>query len=95
MLRKDLRKSLPGAVGTTDRAEIARLNALAEEWWNPEGAFKVVHAFNRVRVAHIAQRLPVLLQRDPCSPQPLAGVGFLTARTTGASLLLPRSSTSR
>jgi len=77
MLRKDLRKSLPGAVGTTDPAEITRFNALAEEWWNPEGAFKVVHTFNRVRVAHIARRLPVLLQRDPRSAQPLAGAKII------------------
>lgn len=77
MLRKDLRKSLPGSVATTDPAEIARFNALAEEWWNPEGVFKVAHAFNRVRVAHIARRLPVLLQRDPRSAQPLAGVKII------------------
>jgi len=77
MLRKDLRKNLPKAIGTADPAEIARFNRLAEEWWNPDGVFKAVHAFNRVRVAHISRRLPVLLQRDPCSPQPLAGAKII------------------
>ena len=50
MLRKDLRRELARASGTADPAEIARFDALAEEWWKPHGAFKVVHAFNRARI---------------------------------------------
>jgi 2-polyprenyl-6-hydroxyphenyl methylase/3-demethylubiquinone-9 3-methyltransferase len=65
MLSKDIRKP---ARGTADPAEVARFESLAEEWWKPDGAFKLVHAFNRVRVAHLVERLPVLLQR------PLAGL---------------------
>ena len=65
MLRKDIRRHLTASPGTADPAEIARFNALAEEWWKPDGEFKVIHAFNRVRVAHLSERLPVLLQRDP------------------------------
>jgi 2-polyprenyl-6-hydroxyphenyl methylase / 3-demethylubiquinone-9 3-methyltransferase len=72
MLRKDIRKALPP--GTADPAEIARFEALAEEWWKPEGAFKTVHAFNSARVGHIAARLPVLLGRDPSGPLPLSGL---------------------
>jgi 2-polyprenyl-6-hydroxyphenyl methylase/3-demethylubiquinone-9 3-methyltransferase len=66
MLSKDVRKA--AGTGTADAAEVARFDALAEEWWKPDGAFKVVHAFNRLRVAHLAERLPVLLRR------PLAGL---------------------
>jgi len=44
MLRKDVKKRSPATIGTADPAEIARFNALAEEWWNPDGAFKMVHA---------------------------------------------------
>jgi 2-polyprenyl-6-hydroxyphenyl methylase / 3-demethylubiquinone-9 3-methyltransferase len=61
VLRKDLRKSSPIAGGTADPAEIARFEALADEWWRADGAFKVIHAFNRVRVAKISSRLPVYL----------------------------------
>jgi 2-polyprenyl-6-hydroxyphenyl methylase / 3-demethylubiquinone-9 3-methyltransferase len=77
MLRKDVRKDSPAAIGTADPAEIARFDALAEEWWNPEGVFKAVHAFNRVRVRHISERLPVLLQRDPRAARPLAGLNVI------------------
>jgi 2-polyprenyl-3-methyl-5-hydroxy-6-metoxy-1,4-benzoquinol methylase len=51
MLRKDLRRASAIAGGTADPTEIARFDALAEEWWKPNGAFRVIHAFNRVRVA--------------------------------------------
>lgn len=77
MLRKDVRKHLPASSGTADPAEIARFNALAEEWWKPDGAFKTVHAFNRVRVAHLSARLPILLQRDPRAVQPLTGLNII------------------
>jgi 2-polyprenyl-6-hydroxyphenyl methylase / 3-demethylubiquinone-9 3-methyltransferase len=77
MLRKDVKKGSPATVGTADPAEIARFDALAEEWWNPDGAFKTVHAFNRVRVGHILERLPVLLQRDPRAARPLAGLNVV------------------
>jgi 2-polyprenyl-6-hydroxyphenyl methylase/3-demethylubiquinone-9 3-methyltransferase len=66
-------------MGTADLDEIARFNRLAEEWWKPAGAFKMVHAFNRVRVGHLLQRLPVLLGRDPSGSLPLAGLSLLDA----------------
>jgi 2-polyprenyl-6-hydroxyphenyl methylase/3-demethylubiquinone-9 3-methyltransferase len=77
VLRKDIRKNLPVSSGTADPTEIARFNALADEWWKPNGAFKTVHAFNRVRVAHLSERLPILLQRDPRAVRPLAGLNIL------------------
>jgi 2-polyprenyl-6-hydroxyphenyl methylase/3-demethylubiquinone-9 3-methyltransferase len=72
MLRKNVR-AIP-ARSTADPSEIARFEMLAEEWWRPDGAFKVVHAFNRARVAHLLERLPRLLGRDPRSERPLAGM---------------------
>jgi 2-polyprenyl-6-hydroxyphenyl methylase/3-demethylubiquinone-9 3-methyltransferase len=77
MLRKDVRKTAPFASGTADPAEIARFDALAEEWWKPDGAFKVIHAFNRARVKHLCERLPILLQRDPKQARSLAGMKII------------------
>ncbi|HVO02153.1 MAG TPA: bifunctional 2-polyprenyl-6-hydroxyphenol methylase/3-demethylubiquinol 3-O-methyltransferase UbiG [Candidatus Cybelea sp.] len=73
MLRKDVRKAAAAAT-TADPSEIARFNALAEEWWKPDGAFKTVHAFNRARIALLAERLPRLFGRDPRRPRPLDGL---------------------
>jgi 2-polyprenyl-6-hydroxyphenyl methylase/3-demethylubiquinone-9 3-methyltransferase len=77
MLRKDLRKGSPIASGTADPLEIARFDALAEEWWKPDGAFKVIHAFNRVRVAKISDRLPALFWRDANAAKPLTGLKII------------------
>jgi 2-polyprenyl-6-hydroxyphenyl methylase/3-demethylubiquinone-9 3-methyltransferase len=77
MLRKDLRRASPIAGGTADPTEIARFDALAEEWWKPDGAFKVIHAFNCVRVAKISDRLLVLFRQDPNAAKPLTGLKII------------------
>jgi 2-polyprenyl-6-hydroxyphenyl methylase/3-demethylubiquinone-9 3-methyltransferase len=74
MLRKDIKRELDAGRGTADPEQIARFNALAEEWWKPNGAFKVVHAFNQARVTCLRERLPELCGRDPSSPEPLRGL---------------------
>lgn len=74
MLRKDIKRQLAPASGTADPEQIARFDALAEEWWKPAGAFKVVHAFNRARVGFLRKRLPELLGRDPAASKPLHGL---------------------
>src|SRR5205085_2408209 len=43
----------------------------------PDGAFKVIHAFNRVRVAHLFERLPILLHRHPRTVRSLAGLKII------------------
>jgi len=56
MLRKDQLKS-HRAARSNDPDEIAKFNSLAEEWWNPRGKFKVVHAFNGCRVGYLKRHL--------------------------------------
>ena len=90
MLRKDVKKVSPTTIGTTDPTEIARFDALAEEWWNPDGTFKNGPRLYRVRVGHISERLPVLLQRDPRAARPLAGC--CGAGSSKLFLLTPPSS---
>ena len=76
MLRKDILKS-GGPGSTAEPAEIARFEALAAEWWKPDGAFRMVHAFNACRVAHLSRNLPELVGRVPDSEAPLAGLSLL------------------
>ena len=77
MLRKDQMKNEPVLTGTADPAEVSRFNALADEWWKPNGAFTMVHAFNQARVTWIAERLSSLSQRDPQAPRPLEGMRII------------------
>ena len=50
-------RSSPEVAGTADPEQIARFNALAQEWWSPHGQFKVVHKFNAARVGPILKML--------------------------------------
>ncbi len=78
MLRKDiLRQAQANTKTTADPQEIERFTHLADEWWKPDGAFKVVHAFNKARVDHLARRIPQLVNRDPNAASPLAGLSLL------------------
>ncbi|MDZ4792410.1 MAG: bifunctional 2-polyprenyl-6-hydroxyphenol methylase/3-demethylubiquinol 3-O-methyltransferase UbiG [Hyphomicrobiales bacterium] len=88
MLRKDIRK--PSGQATADPAEIARFEALAEEWWKPNGAFKVVHAFNAVRVAHLTARLPALVGHAP-GDMPLKGKRLLDVGCGAGIVTVPLS----
>ncbi len=38
-----------------DPGEIAKFEAMAEEWWNPEGKFRPLHAINPLRLDYIAR----------------------------------------
>ncbi len=62
---------------TVDPEEISRFNKLAEEWWKPGGAFKVVHAFNAARIDKLSESLPLLMERDANADRPLAGLSLL------------------
>jgi 2-polyprenyl-6-hydroxyphenyl methylase/3-demethylubiquinone-9 3-methyltransferase len=86
VLRKDERKP---AKGTADAGEVARFNALADEWWKPDGAFKVVHAFNATRIGYLSQQLPALAGRCPVQPEPLAGLRLLDAGCGGGLVAEP------
>jgi 2-polyprenyl-6-hydroxyphenyl methylase / 3-demethylubiquinone-9 3-methyltransferase len=81
MLYKDQKKAAFNksavSASTIDEAEISRFNQLAEEWWKPKGAFKVVHAFNAVRVAELSTVLPAIMGRETHLAQSLAGLTLL------------------
>ncbi|MEO8309220.1 MAG: bifunctional 2-polyprenyl-6-hydroxyphenol methylase/3-demethylubiquinol 3-O-methyltransferase UbiG [Pseudomonadota bacterium] len=44
---------------TADPAEIAKFEALAHRFWDPQGEFRPLHHLNPVRVEYIASRLPL------------------------------------
>jgi len=47
----------PGAAHANhDPAEIARFDAIAQRWWDPQGEFKPLHALNPVRLSYVEAR---------------------------------------
>ncbi|MEJ0019178.1 MAG: bifunctional 2-polyprenyl-6-hydroxyphenol methylase/3-demethylubiquinol 3-O-methyltransferase UbiG [Acetobacteraceae bacterium] len=47
---------MPGMTVSPD--EVARFDALAERWWEPDGPMRPLHRMNPARVAWIVERLP-------------------------------------
>ena len=45
------------AVDTVDPAEVAKFEAMAAEWWDPEGKFKPLHMLNPCRLDYITAQL--------------------------------------
>jgi 2-polyprenyl-6-hydroxyphenyl methylase / 3-demethylubiquinone-9 3-methyltransferase len=86
LLVKDRLDKRWGDAGTIDPAEIERFEALAEEWWNPNGKFKAIHAFNPVRRDFIIKQLVHNFGRDIADRQALAGLKILDVGC-GAGLL--------
>jgi 2-polyprenyl-6-hydroxyphenyl methylase/3-demethylubiquinone-9 3-methyltransferase len=45
------------AGGTVSAAEVARFDALAGEWWDPNGPMRPLHRMNPARISWIAERI--------------------------------------
>ena len=74
MLRKDVIRPFDRTQATADPEEIARFDALAQEWWKPDGKFRVVHSFNAARMSIIAKALAPLAAKTSDPDFPLAGI---------------------
>jgi|TARA_Y100001970_G_scaffold166603_1_gene203782 2-polyprenyl-6-hydroxyphenyl methylase/3-demethylubiquinone-9 3-methyltransferase len=57
--------------------EVARFNALAQEWWDPNGKYKTALAFNAARTEYMIAQLASCHERDPSLPDCLAGLRIL------------------
>ncbi len=88
MLVKD-RVDQPVQDRTIDVEEIARFEALAEEWWNPHGKFKVMHAFNDARRRYIEAYIAQKFQRSLTDQKPLAGIRILDVGCGGGLICEP------
>jgi 2-polyprenyl-6-hydroxyphenyl methylase/3-demethylubiquinone-9 3-methyltransferase len=63
--------------GTMLGAEIAKFDALAGRWWDPDGPMKPLHRMNPLRTGWIAERLARHHSRDEAAPDSLAGLTLL------------------
>jgi 2-polyprenyl-6-hydroxyphenyl methylase/3-demethylubiquinone-9 3-methyltransferase len=63
--------------GTKIGAEVAKFDALAARWWDPDGPMKPLHRMNPLRTGWIAERIARLHGRDPAAPDALSGLTIL------------------
>lgn len=62
---------------TVNAEEIAHFDALAADWWNPDGPSKPLFALNPARLAYIRDQLVRHFGRDETVRAPLAGLRLL------------------
>jgi 2-polyprenyl-6-hydroxyphenyl methylase / 3-demethylubiquinone-9 3-methyltransferase len=74
---------------TVNPAEIAHFNALAADWWNPDGPSRPLFALNPARLAYIRDQLCAHFGRDRCSRTPLAGLRLLDLGCGGGLVAEP------
>lgn len=74
---------------TVDPAEVAKFEAMAAEWWNPDGKFKPLHMLNPCRLDYITSQIASEYDRDLTAPLPFAGLRILDIGCGGGLLSEP------
>ncbi len=74
---------------TIDENEVAKFQAMAAEWWDPNGKFKPLHMLNPCRLDYITDQIMAHFARDPGADAPLAGVRILDIGCGGGLLSEP------
>ncbi len=75
--------------GTVDPAEVARFEALAEAWWDPDGEFRPLHRMNPCRLGYIVEQVLAQHGRDPRARRALEGLRLLDIGCGGGLLAEP------
>lgn len=60
-----------------DEGEIARFNALARSWWNPEGPMKPLHRLNPARLSFMRDEAARHFGRDARAMRPFEGLSMI------------------
>lgn len=74
---------------TIDPGEIEKFQAMAAEWWNPEGKFKPLHMLNPCRLDYITAQIAAEFERDLAVDQPFEGLRILDIGCGGGLLSEP------
>ena len=74
---------------TIDPAEVAKFEAMAAEWWNPNGKFKPLHQMNPCRLGYITAQIAAEFGRDLREDRPFAGLRLLDIGCGGGLLSEP------
>ncbi len=77
------------ATNTVDAGEIAKFEAMAAEWWDPNGKFKPLHMMNPVRLDYATGQIAAEFGRDMKADQPFKGLRILDIGCGGGLLCEP------
>ena len=74
---------------TIDAREIEKFQAMAAEWWDPNGKFKPLHMLNPCRLDYITSQIAAEFERDLSAPEPFKGLRILDIGCGGGLLSEP------
>lgn len=74
---------------TVDPDEVAKFEAMAAEWWDPNGKFKPLHMLNPCRLDYITRQIAAEFDRDLTGEKPFAGLTLLDIGCGGGLLSEP------
>jgi 2-polyprenyl-6-hydroxyphenyl methylase/3-demethylubiquinone-9 3-methyltransferase len=80
---------MTGASVNIDPGEIAKFEAMAAEWWDPNGKFRPLHMLNPCRLGYIVEQISAEFGRDPAGERPFAGLRLLDIGCGGGLLCEP------
>lgn len=81
--------SMSTATQTVDAAEVAKFEAMAAEWWDPNGKFKPLHMLNPCRLDYITSQIAAEFGRDLKADKPFEGLRILDIGCGGGLLSEP------
>ena len=80
---------MQAAHSTIDPAEVAKFEAMAAEWWDPNGKFRPLHMLNPCRLDYICAQIAAECGRDLAADRPFAGLRILDIGCGGGLLSEP------
>jgi 2-polyprenyl-6-hydroxyphenyl methylase/3-demethylubiquinone-9 3-methyltransferase len=80
---------MQAAETTVDAGEVAKFEAMAAEWWDPNGKFKPLHMLNPCRLDYITAQIAAEFGRDLSADRPFAGLRLLDIGCGGGLLSEP------
>lgn len=72
-----------------DPAEVAKFQAMAREWWDPQGKFKPLHMLNPTRLDYVTTQIAAQFGRDRAGAQPFEGLTILDIGCGGGLMAEP------
>ncbi len=80
---------MQAAQTTIDQGEVAKFEAMAAEWWDPNGKFKPLHMLNPCRLNYITAQIAAEFDRDLSAGMPFKGLRLLDIGCGGGLLSEP------
>ncbi len=79
------------SINTVDPQELQKFEAMAAEWWDPNGKFRPLHLMNPCRLGYITDQIAAEFNRDLGQPEPFKGLRIIDIGCGGGLLSEPLS----